>query len=152
MWRNCPISAEGSFVLWGGSVTNILYLYGTVCSETFELLKVHGQGLKLWIFLLADWLSSFGLSTLLWNDDLWSGRKDRSSVITLSRCSMQHRAQRECSLFTCVSCVIKMKHRWLSHSLLNNHFHMRVNDPIYGNVFHVHKSDYSLFQRFLLAG
>lgn len=46
-------------------MTNILYLYGTVCSETFELLKVHGQGLKLWIFLLADWLSSFGLSTPL---------------------------------------------------------------------------------------
>ena len=54
-------------------------------------------------------------------------------------------------LFTCLSCVIKMKHQWLSHSLLNNHFHLRVNDPIYVNVFHVHKSDYSLFQRFSLA-
>ena len=100
MWRNCPISPEGSFVLWGGSVTNILYLYGTVCSETFELLKVHGQGLKLWIFF---WQIGYRrLGYLLFYEMMicdQEGRIEvRSSLYPDALCNVVHKENVVCSL------------------------------------------------------
>ena len=82
-------------------MTNILYLCETVCLETLSLLKVHVQGLKLWIFLLRDWLSSFRFSTLLWNIMIYDQEakiEAQSSLYPDALCSIVYKENVFCSL------------------------------------------------------